>query len=428
MASQHDQQAAGDLRRAWIISIGTELTLGQAVDTNTAWLARQLATLGIRAERHVTVADDLPAIREALTLAAHATNLVIITGGLGPTADDLTRQALAEVAGVELQTDAASLEQIRALFERRGRSPAERDRTQALIPRTGRAIENTCGTAPGVFIELHGTPCHALPGVPFEMETMFAREVLPRLRAAAAGQTLRQRRLNCFGLGESDVGDRIHDLMTRGRNPQIGTTAELGVIGVRINAAANAPEAADALLDQAEAELRARLGKIVFGRDSDTLASVVGRELTARGETLATAESCTGGLIAKMLTDTPGSSAYFVGGAVAYSNELKQQLLGVPADTLAESGAVSEPVAWAMAHGVRERFSTTYGLAVTGIAGPAGGTADKPVGLVCFGLATPGAVITRKLRFGDDSPRDVVRARAAYAALNLLRLALVDLD
>jgi nicotinamide-nucleotide amidase len=413
-------------QRAWIVSIGTELTLGQSVDTNAAWLAQQLAALGVRAERHLTLPDDLSAIADALAQAADACDLIIATGGLGPTADDLTRQALAEAAGVELEIDPASLEQIRAFFDRRRRPFPERNKVQALIPQTGRAIENLCGTAPGIFIELNGTPCYALPGVPFEMKQMFTRDVRPHVHAAAAACVLRHRRLNCFGLGESDIGEQLRDLMAPDRNPQIGTTAELGVIGVRINVQADTAEGADALLDETEAEIRTRLGKIVFGREDDTLASVVGQQLIARGETLSTAESCTGGLIAKMLTDTPGSSAYFVGGAVTYSNELKQQLLGVPAETLARFGAVSAPVAQAMAHGARERLASTYALAVTGIAGPEGGTTDKPVGLVFFGLATPVGVAVRDIRLGSDSPREVIRTRAAHAALNLLRLALVD--
>jgi nicotinamide-nucleotide amidase len=426
MNEPNDAQAPPALRRAWLISIGTELTLGQSVDTNAAWLAEQLAGLGIRAERHVTVADDLSAIRDTLTQAAQAADLIIVTGGLGPTEDDLTRQALADAAGVELQSDPACLAQIRAFFERRRRKFTEHNSVQALVPRTGRAIENHCGTAPGIFIEIEGTPCHALPGVPFEMKEMFTRAVLPHVRAAAAGRIIRSRRLNCFGPGESDIGEQLRDLMTPGHNPQVGTTAELGIIGVRLNAEAETANAAETLLDHAEAEVRARLGKVVFGRNADTLASVVGARLVARGETLCTAESCTGGLIAKLLTDTPGSSDYFVGGAVTYSNELKQQALGVSAGMLDEFGAVSEPVARAMAIGARERFAATFALAVTGIAGPDGRTPDKPVGLVHFGLAGPDGVTTRELRLGSDAPRHVIRARAARCALNLLRLALVD--
>jgi nicotinamide-nucleotide amidase len=422
MARKEGRQTEGPLRRVWIISIGTELVLGQSVDTNAAWLAEQLAAAGIRCDRHITVPDDLASIRDTLRQAAESCDLIIATGGLGPTIDDVTREALAEAAGVTLETDAASVEQIRAFFACRGREMPERNKVQARIPRGAQAIENTCGTAPGVHMDLDNTPCYALPGVPFEMKEMFTRDVLPGVRAAAGGRVLRCRRLQCFGLGESDIGEQLRDLMAPGRNPMVGTTAELGVIGVRINASGDSADTADGLLDEAEAEVRARLGEVVFGREGDTLASAVGARLTTRGETLSTAESCTGGLIAKMLTDVPGSSAYFVGGAVAYANELKQQLLGVPAEMLDSAGAVSEPVARAMAEGARRRFGSTYALSVTGIAGPAGGTPDKPVGLVFFGLAAPAGVGVRQVRFGSDARRDVIRQRAARTALNMLRL------
>jgi nicotinamide-nucleotide amidase len=424
MRKQPDRQTRKTRRTAWVISIGTELTLGQNVDTNAPWLAEQLARQGVRCERHVTVPDDVGAIREALSQAAAGCDLIIASGGLGPTADDLTREALAAAAGVELEVDPACVEQIRAFFARRGREMPEQNRGQARIPRTGRAIANACGTAPGICIEVRGTPCYALPGVPAEMKAMFSRDVLPQIRAAAAGRCLRSRVLHCFGMTEAGIGGRLSDLMAPGRNPSVGTTAEPGVIDVRINATADSAQAVGELLDETEAEVRARLGTVVFGRDADTLASVVGAELVARGETLSTAESCTGGLIAKVLTDVPGSSAYFVGGAVAYANELKQRVLGVPADALDMHGAVSAPVAQAMAAGAQRAFSSTYGLAVTGIAGPSGGTPDKPVGLVFFGLATPLNVIVREVRFGSDAARDVVRQRAARFGLNLLRLQL----
>jgi nicotinamide-nucleotide amidase len=413
-------------QRVWILSIGTELTLGQSVDTNAAWLAEQLAAQGIRCERHITVPDDPSLIRDVLRQAAEASDVIVATGGLGPTVDDLTREALAEAAGVPLETDAASVEQIRAFFARRGREMPERNKVQARIPQGGQAIENTCGTAPGIYMDLNGTACYALPGVPFEMKTMFTRDVLPHLRAAAGGRVLRCRRLQCFGMGESDIGVRLHDLMMPGRNPAVGTTAELGVIGVRISASGDSAGAVEMLLEESEADVRARLGNVVFGREADTLASVVGAQLAARGETLSVAESCTGGLIAKLLTDVPGSSNYFAGGVVTYANELKQRLLGVPAEMLASIGAVSEPVARAMAEGARRSFSTTYALAVSGIAGPTGGTPDKPVGLVFLGLAAPKDVTVRQARFGSDAPRAVIRERAAGTALNLLRLKLME--
>lgn len=425
MTQSEPRQTGRVYQSAWIISSGAELILGQSIDTNSAWIAAQLAAIGIRAARHLTVDDDLADLRDALTQAAKSTDLVIITGGLGPTADDLTRYALAEAAGCSLTLDQASLDQIRAFFERRGRPFPEKNQVQAMIPACGCAIENTCGTAPGIHVVVEGTPCYAMPGVPFEMKAMFSRDVLPRLINPSHQCVWHCRRLNCFGAGESDIGDRIRDLMAGDRNPRIGTTAELGVIGIRINARADSGAAADSLLDHAEIEIRRRLGILIYGRDHETLPEITGKLLRQRGETLATAESCTGGLISELITSVPGSSEYFTGGAVTYSNNMKQRILDVPGEMLRLHGAVSEPVARAMAAGARARFETTYALAVTGIAGPSGSTSDKPVGLVYIALAHPNGIDAHEYRFGEDSPRDVIRSRAALSALNLLRLRLV---
>jgi nicotinamide-nucleotide amidase len=409
-------------RHAVVIAIGTELTLGQTVDTNSARLAQWLAGLGIRAAWHVTVPDELAPIRAALAEAARRADVILVTGGLGPTDDDLTRQALADEAGAPLESDPESVAHIRAFFAALKRPMPERNLVQALIPRGGRAISNPVGTAPGLYVELHGTPCYVLPGVPAEMERMFQQEVAPRLRAAVGGRVLLQRRLHCFGLGESVIGERIADLMQRGRNPEVGTTAELGIIGVRINATADAAPQAAALLDEAERTIRARLGDVVFGRDKQTLSSVVGQLLTARGATLSTAESCTGGLLGKLLTDVPGSSTYYLGGLITYANAVKSGLAGVPAADIERHGAVSEPVAVALAAGCHQRLGSDFALSITGIAGPAGGSTEKPVGLVYVGLATPTDVSARALQLGAWSSRRMIRARAAYAALDWLRL------
>lgn len=413
------------MERGWIISCGTELTLGQTVDTNAAWLAEQLAAIGIRPERHVTVPDAPDALRDVLLEAARAADVVVLSGGLGPTIDDVTRAAMAASAGVPLETHAPTLERLRAFFAQRGREMPEVNSVQALIPRTGRALPNTCGTAPGIALEIAGTPCFALPGVPFEMQEMFAREVAPLLQAAARGRVLLSRRLRTFGRAEAELGTALADLMTPGRNPDVGTTAELGIISLRLTASAADRTAADALLDETEREIRSRLGHTVFGRDADTLASAAGELLVAAGQTLATAESCTGGLIAKLITDVPGASRYFRGGAVTYANEAKQELTGVSAELLARYGAVSEPVARAMADGARRCFQADFALSVTGVAGPTGGTPEKPVGLVYIGLAGPGGVQVREQRMGGDAPRHLIRARAAWSALNLLRLELL---
>lgn len=410
---------------AWVISTGTELVLGQSVDTNAPWLARELAAVGLRCTRLVVVPDELADLRDTLLRAAEGSDFVILTGGLGPTEDDVTRQALAAAAGCELVSDADSLEQIRAYFTARGRAMPQQNRVQALRPTSGRALPNRHGTAPGIRVEVRGKVCFALPGVPFEMKAMFAEHVVPELRAASGGAVLLSRTLLTFGAGESEVASRLGDLMARGRNPEVGTTAQLGIIAVRINTRAATHEAA-ALLDETEREIRQRLGDLVFGSGEDTLASAVGRLLVARGETLATAESCTGGLIGKLLTDTPGSSRYYEGSVVTYSNTLKQELLGVGVDLISEHGAVSQAVALAMAQAAQRRLATTYALAVTGVAGPEGGTPTKPVGLVYVGLATPQGARAHELQFGPNSPRDVVRTRAAHAALNLLRQELLS--
>ncbi len=412
------------MRRAWIISIGTELTLGQVLDTNAAWLAKRLAPLGFHASCHLTIADSLADSSAAIQQAARAADLVIITGGLGPTDDDLTRQALADAAGVGLLLDESSRAQIEGFFAARGREMAPLNESQALVPETGTPLVNTCGTAPGLMIEIDGTPCYAVPGVPFEMESMFAREVEPRLRNVAGDSVILTRQINTYGMAEPRVGAAISDLMQRGRNPEIGTTAKLGVISLRMHAHAQSAADAEVLLDDAETQLRQRLGDAVFGQGDETLAYAVGRLLERLGQTLATAESCTGGLIGKLLTDVSGSSGYYMGGAVTYSNQAKIDLLGVPAESIDSQGAVSPVVASAMAAGAAARFGTAYGLSATGVAGPTGGTAAKPVGLVFIGLHTPAGTASREVRLGPDTPREIVRTIAAHTALNLLRLEL----
>lgn len=411
--------------QAWIISIGTELTLGQSLDTNSAWLAQRLAGLGFRCARHITLPDERAEIVAEFRAAAQRADLVLVSGGLGPTEDDLTRAALAEAAGQELVLDPESTEQIRAFFAARQRTMSASNESQALRPAGGRALRNPVGTAPGIFVEIEGTPFYVLPGVPHEMRELFALHVEPAVRALSGGGVVCSRTLHTFGAGESVIGERIRDLMQRRRNPEAGTTAKLGVISIRINATAGSASAATALLDDAERELRTRLGEWIFGRDAETLAAAVGALLVARGETLAVAESCTGGLIGALLTDVAGSSRYFRGGVIAYANDVKCDELGVSAADLDRCGAVSEVVARQMAEGVRTRLRAAFGLSITGVAGPGGGSADKPVGLVYIGVADATGTAVHELRLGETTPRDVVRQRAAQSALNAVRLRLI---
>ncbi len=410
--------------RAEIISVGTELTTGQSVDTNSAWLSQQLAAVGIEVVRHTTVADDLKILRRSLLSACEGSEVVLISGGIGPTEDDVTRDALATAMGVELELHAPSLERIRAFFTQRRRAMPKRNQVQAMFPVGSRPIENTCGTAPGVRARIGAADVFVMPGVPHEMKVMFERDVLPRL-AGEAGRAILTRCVWCYGAGESDIGERLGELMTAGRNPLVGTTAQETVIGVRIVAAGASSEAARQMLDETAGHIRERLGDLVFGEDDDTLADAVAALLTRANKTVATAESCTGGLVAKRLTDVPGSSAWFLDGVVTYTNEAKVRLLGVPADTIERHGAVSARTAEAMAVSCREKSGTDYAIAITGIAGPTGGSADKSVGLVFIALADADGCAVKEMHFGEQLTRAQVRDRSAKTALNLLRLALL---
>lgn len=413
--------------KATIISIGHELITGQCVDTNAAWLAEQLTTCGVQVTAHQTVGDDLVGIRCAIESALRSNDLVILTGGLGPTVDDLTRHAIADFLTCPLEEDPGSLARLREMFDRWQRPFHEENRIQALIPKGCRAIPNEKGTAPGIAFATEAKRGYALPGVPSEMKTMFRKGVLPAIESAADGAVCTcSERLLCFGMSEAKLGGLIVDLMERGRNPLVGTTASEGVISVRITATAQSMAECRALLEADTTEVRKRLGHVVFATGDATLAGAVGGLLVDRRMTVATAESCTGGLLAKMITDTPGSSNYFLQGFVTYCNASKQQLLGVSEADLSAEGAVSEAVARSMAIGCRNAAGTDVALSTTGIAGPGGGRLpDKPVGLVYIGLATESDVEVKRVLVGSHLDRDQVRDRAARIALNLLRLRLL---
>lgn len=411
--------------QAIILSVGSEITTGQTVDTNSAWLSRQLAAVGAHVRMHATVADEIEPIRDLLDRAAQEADVVLVSGGLGPTDDDLTRQALTAALGVQLVLHPPSVEKIRAFFERRQRTMPEANLIQAMFPAGTMPIENTCGTAPGIQARLHDADVFVLPGVPREMKVMFERSVLPWLSGRSGGAVLLTLTIQTYGAGESDIGMRIRDLMQRGRNPTVGTTAQQGVIGVRVYAYGRSRDEAQRMLAADAAEVRSRLGDLVYGENEETLASVVVRQLVEAKQSVATAESCTGGLVAKCLTDVPGSSACFRNGFVTYANDAKVRILEVPAEQIARHGAVSMPVAEAMAVQARRISGSDYALAITGIAGPTGGTVEKPVGLVCFGLASADGCDVFERRLGSDMTRDEIRERACRFALNLLRLRLM---
>jgi nicotinamide-nucleotide amidase len=410
--------------KAEIVSIGSELTSGQNLDTNSQWLSRRLAEVGIGVGWHTTVADDLQANADAFRIAAHRASLVLITGGLGPTQDDLTREALAQAAGVELVLHEESLRRIEEMFRSRGRSMPERNRVQALFPAGAEAIPNERGTAPGLWLRLGGALVAAMPGVPSEMYHMFSTRVLPRLAdLGLTGGVVVQRKINAFGAGESAVEEKLFDLTRRGHVPEVGITVSEATISLRILAhAANAAEA-QAQIAPVEQIIRDRLGDLVFGVEDEELQDAVAALLAARRKTLATGEGVTAGRVAESLARVPGISAWFAGGIIAYDNRLKVELLGVPQALLDEHGAVSAAVAEAMAVGCRTRLGTDLAVSTVGVAGPVAAGEDRPVGLVRAGLAWAGG--SASFAFSWTGTRTEVQRRAAKMALNVVRLHLL---
>jgi nicotinamide-nucleotide amidase len=407
-----------------IISIGSELTSGQNLDTNSQWLSRRLAEMGIAVGWHTTMADDLNDNVEAFRIATRRAGLVIATGGLGPTQDDLTRDVLAQVAGVELVLHAESLERIRQIFAHFRREMPERNRVQAMFPVGAEPIPNDRGTAPGVWMHVGGCVLAAMPGVPSEMHAMFETQVAPRLFGLGlGGGVLVQRKINCFGAGESAVEEKLLDLTRRGHVPEVGITVGDAVISLRILAHAATVAEAQAQIAPVQRTIRDRLGDLVFGVEDEALQDAVVRLLAEKGLTLATAESVTAGLVGHRLGLVPGASRWFVGGLVAYDSRVKVEMLAVPQSLIDTHGVISGPVVEAMAVGCRTRFRTDLAVSTVGIAGPSGGTADKPVGHVYVGLAWDGGI--GSFPFSWIGTRYEVMSRTASLALNRLRLHLL---
>lgn len=407
---------------AEIICVGTELLLGDILNTNARFLAQELARLGIAHYYQTVVGDNPDRIKQVVAIACERSQLLIFTGGLGPTPDDLTHSTLADFFGVSLVERPEVLEDIRQKFARRGRTMTPNNRKQALLPEGAEILTNTSGSAPGVI--WHPRPNLTLltfPGVPAEMRQMWQEVAVPYLKQQGWGQsTIYSRTLRFWGIAESTLAEKVHSFFDL-QNPTVAPYANNGEVKLRISAFASSESSARQLIAPVEQQLRQIGGPDCYGADEDSLASVVGDLLKTAGATLAVAESCTGGGLGSMITAIAGSSAYFMGGVISYDNSVKVGLLGVNPEDLASQGAVSAIVAEQMAAGVRDRLGTTWGLSITGIAGPDGGTATKPVGLVYIGLAGPDQVQSFMHRFGATRGRDWIRHLSACTALDHLR-------
>ncbi|MCP9771934.1 competence/damage-inducible protein A [Synechococcus sp. Tobar12-5m-g] len=410
---------------AEILCIGTELLLGTILNGNARWLAEELAALGIPHYRQTVVGDNRERLIEVVREAAGRCSLLICTGGLGPTPDDLTTEALAAAFGAPLQERPEVWVDIQAKLAGRGRPIAASNRKQALLPEGAALLPNPTGTAPGlIWSPRPGFTVLTFPGVPAELRAMWIGTAVPWLRdQGVAGSVFESRLLRFWGIGESSLAEQVADLLELA-NPTVAPYAGAGEVKLRLTARAATSEAARQLLAPVEADLRARTGSLCFGTDSDSLASVVLERLRQRGETLAVAESCTGGGLGGALAAVPGASDGFLGGVISYANAMKQSLLGVPAELLATHGAVSDPVAIAMAEGARAATGSTWTIAVTGIAGPGGGSAEKPVGLVHIAVAGPDGCRSEAARFGAQRGRTWIQTLTVGEALNRLRLRL----
>ncbi|MBS0659267.1 MAG: competence/damage-inducible protein A [Verrucomicrobia bacterium] len=413
--------------RLEVLNTGSELLLGAAVNTHLAFLGEHLFRAGLRVERQTAVPDG-PAIGEAMREAFRRCDILLVTGGLGPTSDDITRELTAELLGLTLAPDATVLARLHAYYERLGRTTTPQIERQALVPDGAQVLENAHGTAPGLYLPprpfgaAYSPHVFLLPGPPRELRPMVLDQLLPRLgairRAAGLGVPAR-RTFRLFGLGESFIEQKVGDALLALPELELGYCARVGEVDLRLIGPFESVERG-ATLVRAEPSFAGH----IFTEEGESLEEVIVHRLQALGQTVATAESCTGGLLAHRLTNVPGASQVFLAGPVVYSNAAKESLLGVPAALLAEFGAVSEPVAQAMARQVRQRCGTDFGLATTGLAGPGGASRDKPVGTLFFALAGPGEACTVRHRVLSLTDRESFKHLATQHALNLLREAL----
>lgn len=408
---------------AEIIAVGTELLLGQIVNTNAQFLAQELASLGMGVYYHTVVGDNLQRLVQTFQQAWQRSQVVILTGGLGPTTDDITREGVALALDRPLSFHEDIWQTITSQMWRTNRPIPENNRRQAMLPQGATVLPNPRGTAPGLAIEEAGRIAVLLPGPPREMQPMFVDHVRPLLLQMIGHGVILSRNLKVIGIGESALEEQIADLIEAQSNPTIALYASLGELQIRITAKAEDEAAANSLIAPIEAAIRQRIGTAVYGIDADTLPGVLGQLLKERGYRLALAESCTGGLLGSMITDVSGSSDYFGAGYITYSNEAKQAMLGVPKAVIEEQGAVSAACAKAMAEGARRASGADVSIAITGIAGPSGGSPEKSVGTVYVAIAAPEGELVEELSLRGE--RAAIRSRSAKTAINFARLLLL---
>jgi len=418
---QQQQMGGKDMKTAYIVSTGTELLLGNTMDTNAEYLSRELSAMGFKVIGRTTVGDDREMIKRALRTGYELAELVVCTGGLGPTLDDLSREAAAEVLNLPLEHSEPEMERIRDYFARRRREMPDSNRRQAMFPAGARILVNRVGTASGFMVGQNGRTLVMLPGPPREMEAVFKEGLKPMLRdmIRRSERVVLTRTIKTMGLGESQVESLLAEVIADPEGCSIALLAKDGEVHIRVTREGASDSETERILDSVIGRMYGKLGDNIYGEGDETLPGVVVRLLCDKGNTVALAESCTGGLVAKMITDIPGSSAVLWGGTVSYSNDAKTRILGVSEETLKRYGAVSPETAREMARGMRNLAGSTFGLSLTGIAGPEGGTDEKPVGLVYLGMATAGGEETRELRLLGG--RDGIRTLAAKTALDWLR-------
>lgn len=413
-------------KNAVIVSIGDELLIGQTINTNAGWIGQELSLIGVNPTMGLVIQDDAEEIIAVLDQWVGKTNAIIITGGLGPTKDDITKKVLTEYFGGELEMNQPILEKITTFFEARGREMLQVNIDQALLPTCAKVLENDMGTASGMWFEKENTIIISMPGVPYEMKHIMRERVLPEFKKLFTQQEIVHFTVKTQGLGESFLAEIIKDWETNLRNEglKLAYLPSPGIVKLRITAIGNDKKLLERKVQDKVEELHNLIPKLIYGYNSDELEEVIGKILIDKNATLSTAESCTGGFVAHMITSVPGSSTYYFGSVLSYSNDLKIKELNVDPNDLQKHGAVSQEVVEQMAKNIREKLGTTYGVATSGIAGPDGGTEEKPVGTVWIAVADKNRVYSKKLQLGGNRERNI-KVSSIYL-LNTLRLFILD--